>query len=152
MAYQNGQVESALARVCRIPAAELGAFKGKLRHLRNLGIPKVRRVGSGNRAKFNRSDVLTMRLALEFSTLGIKPAAVAGLTTKGLEHLEEHSKTVVGKDVYLIVFPAHPQGYIWLTAYGIEGVAKIAEKISATNFVTINLSRLVREMDMALEE
>jgi hypothetical protein len=154
MTYQNGQVEAVLAKVCRIPADELGSFKGKLRHLRSLGIPKVEKVGSGNRAQFSRLDALTMRLALELSMLGVKPTAVAGLTEKGLELLEEHTKTAGAEDVYLVVFAAHPKGYIWETVYGASGIAKVAPRISrstATSFVCINLSKMVQDMDAGLK-
>jgi hypothetical protein len=151
MMYQNGQIESALARVCRIPAADLGAFKGKLRHLRSLGIPKVESVGSGYRVQFSRFDALTMRLALELSMFGVKPSAVAGLTGDALKHLKKHDETTGGNDVYFIV-AEQPLGYLWVTADGLPGVANVAAKIAATSFVTINISRLVREMDVALAD
>jgi hypothetical protein len=151
MTYQNGQVEAALGRACRIPPDEFGALKGRLRHLRSLGIPRAEKVGSGYRVSFSRLDALTMRLALELSMLGVKPTAVAGLTEKGLEHLEEHCKTAGADDVYLVVFAAHPKGYIWQTVYGVSGIAKAAPKIAtATSFVCINLSKLAQDMDAEL--
>jgi hypothetical protein len=152
MTYQNGQIESALARVCRIPAADLGAFKGKLRHLRSLGIPKVESVGSGYRVQFSRFDALTMRLALELSMLGVKPSAVVELTSNALKHLKRHDDAGEGDDIFFVVFPKLPLGYTWAATNGLAGVANIAAKIEATNFVTINISRLIREMDVALAD
>lgn len=76
MTYQNGQIELALAKVCQIPATEIGALKGKLRYFRRLGIPRIEKVGSGHRANFSFLDMLKMRVAVELSNIGVKPAAI----------------------------------------------------------------------------
>ena len=147
MTYGNGQIETALAAACRIPAAELGAFKGKLRHLRALGIPKVEKVGSGSRVQFSRFDALTMRLALELSAFGAKPSSVAELTGAALKDLRKNDETEGGDDVFFII-SEQPPGYRWTVAAGLEGVANVASKIAATSFVTINISRLIRGVDL----
>ena len=151
MAYGNGQIETALANACRISAAELGAFKGKLRHLRSLGIPKVESVGSGRRVQFSRFDAVTMRLALELSAFGVKPSSVAELTGAAVKDLKKYNETEGGADVYFII-SEHPLGYRWTVAAGLAGVANVASNIAATSFVTINISRLIRGVDSALGE
>jgi hypothetical protein len=156
MSFQNGHVESALARACLIPPDGIGAFRGRLRHLRSLGIPKVQKVGSGNRVRLSRSDVLTMRLALEFSRFNVKPTAISGLTALALEEFDWKKDN---GEIFLIVTPCHDRGYLLTTAFGIEGVADAHKKIvadaahssaDATSFFILNASKLVREMDAEL--
>ena len=150
---QNGQIEAALPESTRIPEAELGAFRAKLRHLRSLGIPVVKNVGSGHRAQFSRFDALTMRLALELSAFGIKPTSVAKLTAaEALKHLKQHDAGDLGDDIYFLVSPAR-SGVTWAALVGLAGVANAmaATKTKTTTFVTINISQIIREMDAALE-
>jgi len=76
---------------------------------------------------------------------------VAELTGAALKDLKKYDEIVGGNDIYFVM-EKQPLGYRWVMANGPDGVAMVAEKIGATSFVAINISRLIREMDSALEQ
>jgi len=70
--FSYAVVESALAKAVGIPASDRPAFAARLRHLRNLGVPKTK-PGSGKRLSYARSDVEQMFVALLLESLGCSP-------------------------------------------------------------------------------
>jgi hypothetical protein len=66
----------------------------------------------------------------------VKPSSVAELTNNALKHLKEHGKKTAVNDVYFVVYPNLPHGYLWVTADGIECVVKVASRMDATTPVT----------------
>ena len=75
--YRYGQVEAALAEVFKVGANELGALRGRLRHLRNIGVPALPNPGSGRQIRYSREAAIEMLLALELAGLGIAPRHAA---------------------------------------------------------------------------
>ena len=75
--YRYGHVEAALARVFSVGPDELGAFRGRLRHLRNIGVPDLPKPGSGRQIKYSRQNIIEMMLALEFEAMGVSPRYAA---------------------------------------------------------------------------
>jgi hypothetical protein len=73
--YTYSQVESALARVHRIPASSLGAFRGRIKHLARLGLVP-RSPGKGKKISYEKIDVYKWALALEFGQFGIDPTVI----------------------------------------------------------------------------
>lgn len=72
--YKN--VEEALTRIFKVSDDDLGAFRARLRNLRNLGIPQLPKTGSGTQIAFTRGQLIEMLIALELSRLGIPPRFV----------------------------------------------------------------------------
>ena len=78
-------VEGLLTRIFEVPPGEEGAFRARLRHLRNKGIPKqLPSPGSGAPIGYTRQHLMQMIIGLELSALGIAPRYAADLTEKAL--------------------------------------------------------------------
>jgi hypothetical protein len=154
MPYQYGQIEYALARACNIEGKEFGAFRAKLRHLRSLGVPKVEKVGSGSRARFSLSDAIVMRIALELSMLGVKPAAIAVT----LDEVKPAAITKLINDGASSHQPEKDDFYFYITIglvtsmfIHLPTVWELAALNTTASFAVVNISRLVREMVSALK-
>lgn len=77
MIMQRKEFEEALIHMLGISAAGLGAFRGRLRHLRTLGIPDVPKRGSGNAVTYRKEDLFTTLIALALHSLGFAPTTSA---------------------------------------------------------------------------
>jgi hypothetical protein len=85
--YKN--VEEMLSRIFNVPEEGRGAFRARLRHLRNLGIPEVPKTGSGTQVPFTREQLMEMLIALELSRLGIAPRFVGDIAAQVLRKVRE---------------------------------------------------------------
>ena len=79
---QFGDVERILARTHDIKDRHRKAFQARLRHLRNLGVPRLSKVGSGTRINYNQDDLYELFLALELMRCGMSPATIKYLIRK----------------------------------------------------------------------
>src|SRR5215831_13325989 len=75
-------VEAVLSRIFKVSAEGEGAFRARLRHLRNMGIPKLPKPGSGAQIGYTRQHLIQMIIALELSALGIAPRHAADLAER----------------------------------------------------------------------
>jgi hypothetical protein len=79
-AYAYGAVESGLAEVLGIEPHALKAFKGRVRHLRNLGYPTgLPRPGSGRKIEYSFDQIMEMLFALFLQHTGYTPRIAIGL-------------------------------------------------------------------------
>ena len=76
---QYGDVERILARTHDIKDRHRKAFQARLRHLRNLGVPRLSKVGSGTRISYTQDDLHELFLALELMRCGVSPATIEHL-------------------------------------------------------------------------
>src|ERR1700722_14723633 len=74
------EVETALANVMNVKPKDIGAFRGRLRHLRNIGLPRLPKIGSGRAIDYSDRQPLEMLLALELEEAGqtARNAALVG--------------------------------------------------------------------------
>jgi hypothetical protein len=70
--YGYAQVELILAKVFDAEDAQRGAFRGRLKHFRKLGIP-AKNPGKGSRLEYSASDLFQLLVALELSEFNIDP-------------------------------------------------------------------------------
>jgi hypothetical protein len=70
--FGYAQVESILAKVFDAEDAQRGAFRGRLKHFRKLGIP-AKNPGKGSRLQYSASDLFQLLIALELSEFNIDP-------------------------------------------------------------------------------
>lgn len=75
--YTLGQMETAVTAAHGISEDGLPAFKARLRHLRNLGVPMIPSVGSGKRVDYSEGHVRQLFLALELEQFGLSPKLAA---------------------------------------------------------------------------
>ncbi len=91
--FSYAQVERAIAAVLDINAAELGALRGRIKHLRTFELPRVNPVGTGQRVPYTRQNIFTLLLALTLERTGCAPrhaslcATLESLPSKGREFL-----------------------------------------------------------------
>jgi hypothetical protein len=95
------QFEEALIQLFSIKESHLGAFRGRLRHLRSLGIPIVAKRGSGNTAVYKSKDLVVTFVALALQALGSTPTVSAQIATFSARYFEKPRPG--GKDTFLIV-------------------------------------------------
>jgi hypothetical protein len=101
--YRYGQVEAALATVFEVEPDEMSAFRGRLRHLRNIGCPELPKVGSGQPVEFSREAAIEMMLALELATLGIAPRHAAQAAKYYATEISRPGRDTIGRGDCLIV-------------------------------------------------
>lgn len=80
--FGYAQVELILARVFDAEDAQRGAFRGRLKHFRKLGIP-AKNPGKGSRLQYSASDLFQLLIALELSEFNIDPNLIVKI-------LQEH--------------------------------------------------------------
>src|SRR5215469_8286170 len=71
--FRYGVIERALADVLRVRPEKMNAFRGRLRHLRNINCPKLPKTGSGQPVFITREQAIEILIALELGTLGVAP-------------------------------------------------------------------------------
>lgn len=94
------EAEALLAKMHQVDEADIGAFRARLRVLRDHGIPKMPRVGKGARVHFFTDQIAEMHLSVILSEFGVPPARIALLIEK--------MRTTEG------FFPLNQRGDWWL--------------------------------------
>jgi hypothetical protein len=82
--FRYGVIEKALADVLGVKPEQINAFRGRLRHLRNINCPRLPKTGSGQPVFITRDQAIEILIALELGTLGVAP-----------RHAVEHAKYYV---------------------------------------------------------
>lgn len=144
-------VEAALADLVGVRPADIPAFRGRLRHLRNIGLPRLPTPGSGKHIPYSRRQALEMLIAIELENAGHKPNCAA-VTSESIVRQSPYGQ-YNSSDYYVI--PAspdeNPAGYT-----AISGISSLCEHISEhikssrPVLTLINVSELVRQLDAAL--
>jgi hypothetical protein len=145
VALRYKHVEAALAEVLKVGPKAMGAFRARLRHLRNIGLPRLPSPGSGRAIDYSRQQALAMLIAVELEKLGQSPkqAAVLAQSMMRQSPYGQHE----GKDCYVGV-SEHSAGYTM--AYGLDGVTRLLKSAPAV-LLLINISACVRRLDAALD-
>jgi hypothetical protein len=149
------QVETALVSLFEVDDTRLGAFKGRLRHLRNLAIPKVSKAGSGTHAEYSRLNAVEMAIALELQSLGKSPRQSAELAGSWSSEIV-HKMAEISMPLYLVLLPEHmdlPIGEtseITLIAEGLKELLGFIEQVPSLS--VINASHLLHRLDQHLKE
>lgn len=74
---EYGDFKAKLAYAHNIPLKQMDAFTGRLRVLRNLGVPMIKAKGSGKRIQFDEKHYAEVHLALLLDEIGISPMFIA---------------------------------------------------------------------------
>lgn len=167
--YRYRHIETALARVFNVMPEGMGAFRARLRHLRNIGVPELPKPGSGEQINYTRENAIEILLALELEALGVSPrhaAAHAKLHTEQASRLNDMDERKC-----LIVTPAEiPPGVQYLIERGTgppqltlpgPGIATTLQPFtpslvnvllegSSRRFAAIKVVRSLAELDNAL--
>jgi hypothetical protein len=175
-AYAYGAVEAALVEVLGIEDDALKAFKGRVRHLRNLGYPSgLPRPGPGRRIEYSFDQAMEMLVTLWLQHMGVTPRMAVGVgpgivqlfklisaghmphspfsTPSQREHRAE------GRDIYIVIKGKRggPSGdaptledmtFSFWTGY--EDLIMQGLKGLDDGAILVNASGLVRKMEEAL--
>jgi hypothetical protein len=164
MKLQYRHVESALVRLFGVDNSHIGAFKARIRHLRNLGVPHIVKPGSGDRVEYTRVNVAEMALALELERFGKPPREAAWMAA----HFARAPEFLASRRAprYLVLLPARldarpigdangtssyiefPNGGIAYLADGQE-IRPLLKKCSS--FGIINLSMFLSDLAQQVE-
>jgi hypothetical protein len=82
MQYQ--ELELALADLHEVPEKDLGAFRARLRVLRDMGIPSVEKPGKGRKVEYDFADLWEASFALTLERFGLPHARVANVVARYL--------------------------------------------------------------------
>ena len=100
-AMKYGQVEAALVRLFEVDKTRLGAFKARIRHLRNSGCPSIEKVGTGSTAEYSQLHALQLAIALALGQTGLSSKHSAWLA---INRAPEISVTD-GNQRFLVLLP-----------------------------------------------
>jgi hypothetical protein len=103
--FRYGVIEKALADVLRVRPEQMNAFRGRLRHLRNINCPKLPRTGSGQPVFITREQVIEILIALELGTLGVAPRHAVETAKFYAEEISDPQRDTVSRGECLIVKP-----------------------------------------------
>ena len=145
MELRYKHVEAALAEVLNVKAKGLGAFRARLRHLRNIGLPRLPMPGSGQHIVYSRHQALEMLIAMELEKVGQTPRKAA-LLAESIVQQSPYGQ-YEGKDVYIAISEGRP-GYTG--AFGLK-VFREFMKSAPEVFLVLNVSACVRKLDPALD-
>jgi hypothetical protein len=101
--FRYGTIEKALAEVFRVKPDQMSAFRGRLRHLRNINCPEVPKTGSGQPVEFTREQAIEILIAIELGTLGIAPRHVVEAAKFYAREISDPDRDTVGRGECLIV-------------------------------------------------
>ena len=77
IAFRYQHIEVILAHMFHIEDSGMKAFRARLRHFRNLGVPDLPKVGSGSQIVYTDDHLHQLFLALEFAAFGIPPKQIS---------------------------------------------------------------------------
>jgi hypothetical protein len=142
---QYRQIEAALADLMRVDRKSIGAFRAKLRHLRNIGVPQLPSPGSGRQIEYSRRHALELIIALELEKLGQSPRSVA-LNAPSIVGQAPYGQ-FEGQDCRVMIHEDAPGYTITWTESAFSKYVRRAPDV----FMAINVSGCVRRLEDALD-
>src|SRR5262245_53269509 len=131
MQLRYGHVELALAGLMNVAGENIGAFRARLRHLRNIGVPQqLPKPGSGQPIAYSRRQALEMLIALELEKLGQAPKRVMMLAGSIVRQAPYGQYR--GKDCYVMISEKTP-GYTM--ASGVKSLSEVVSKSAPEIFL-----------------
>jgi hypothetical protein len=101
-------MELALADVLGISTERLGAFRARIRHLRDSGVPVLPKPGTGSFIDYTAAMALELLVALQLEAVGHAPKHIARMAAKIVEDYlpDERSPTASAYgDMFVILLP-----------------------------------------------
>jgi hypothetical protein len=135
------QVEEVLAEIFEIEPDRHKAFRARLRHLRNIGIPAdLPKPGSGAQVDYSRDHVLEMLIALEITSIGIAPRHTTYLTR--MLRVGEMFASVLEKDneFYLIIYQDEDEPIFKIDQLNDQGILQSVNGHRRISFVKLSSS------------
>jgi hypothetical protein len=165
MEYRD--IETILAELHGVPPDDRGgAFRSRLRVLRDMGVPAVEKPGKGSRVSYKFLDLWEMHLALLLERFGLPPASVKSVLEDRLAWLgwydtmrEREKQTTADLWVHMRYFSRNiedgspaPVTFIKPLDEMFLAIKELDERKTLRGAVIglINLSKLTRECESAI--
>jgi len=152
--YQT--VENALARANKVPESGIGAFRGKIKHFRRLGmVPES--PGKGKKISYERETVYGWAICLELAQFGIDPTVIRDMlwrwdSGKFLKALIQKTITSTKESYFVFNPPFGGEGMISPIIHSLDELKRPELSVLMTRMGLINLSHVLLEVEKALEE
>ena len=152
MDWHYQQVEQVLVEALNVREDHRKAFRARLRHFRNLGIPAVSTPGKGRAVRFTEDHLSELVVAVLLARAGIGPLTMRDTITKNRRFMVKKCRDAIksAKPIYMAVLPATFGGMVGeKTTIGIfygsrkEVMGNVYESVDAPMMrtaVLINLS------------
>jgi hypothetical protein len=140
--FRYKSLELALAHVFRVGMKDLSAFRARIRHLRNLGIPPVGAPGSGQAVFYTRSDAIRLLIALEMELLGVPPRFAGGFANSFMKNQFADVEAAIekGKPFFVTADPRFEfdanTSWIGITRQGVLPVDEHVHRSAVVNIAT----------------
>ncbi len=151
--------ELILAKLHRVEEKDVGAFRSRLRVLRDMGVPAVQRPGKGSRVDYKFDDVWEAHFGLLLQEFGLPPLCVKALSGDPVRSTlegEDLQSTDLAHDLWAWILPIGfhkiaPTEEMNFTAH-LGTLPKIFEEIQGKKMPAvlgglINMSQLNREVE-----
>jgi hypothetical protein len=163
MEYRD--IESILAELHGVTQDDRsGAFRSRLRFLRDMGIPRVEKPGKGSRVTYKFLDLWELHLALLLQRFGLPPASVKTVLEDRLDWLgwydkmrEQENQTTADIWVHMRYFAMNiedgiPASITFIKPLDeiVSEIKRLDEKAQTAVIGLINLSKLTRECESAI--
>lgn len=164
-----GEVEAILAAVKNIGPDGLPAFRARLRHMRNIGVPEgLPQTGRGGVLRFSKDQVLEMLWCLDLQEMAWSPKDAANFAShlKIWWCLPGHREKRDG-DLYVVTV-GHPgtdpftyvskednsvirvEGFKFKFCHNLDEAFKLIQEVARPAYLLLNLTFGEREMDKAI--
>ena len=138
---------------------QTGAFRGRLKHLKRLGIPLDSSPGRGSKIRYFQDQLYQWAFCLELAEFGIDPTTIAGFVqdqwVSDLSHRFQDARTSPS-DLYFAMRPRfmanawldEPFDLQWIKG---TGATHFVHRLSGNNkrAILINITDLTRQIDDA---
>ncbi len=136
MEYRD--VEARLAELHKVDEEGIGAFRARLRVLRDMNIPNMPKVGKGSRVEFSIEHLAELHLAITLSRFGLPPARILQIVEylRGLPPL----------------FQYHRKTDLWMVLTMRAGASKLSDIKDKESILSITLcatGKLAESLEMA---
>jgi hypothetical protein len=107
LSYRLKHIELALAENFNVSPEDMPAFRARLRHLRNLGVPAIRASGSGKKLDYERKHAVQLLVALEMELMGMAAQHAAAYSRAAMQMWISDAEAAARKNwrLYMSVAP-----------------------------------------------
>jgi hypothetical protein len=157
--FRYKHVVAALAEVMMVTEEEMGAFRARLRHLRNSGIPAIPRPGKGTHISYKFRDILHILFALQLEELGHSPGRAASATVSEIAKIPPNilDPSLSTGDTYVLIYVnwhKYPEGVLSEAGAICYGFDELVDHLRNSNvtpaFTMVNMSQCARDLMNAL--
>jgi hypothetical protein len=163
--------EGILARLHGVDAeAQRGAFRGRLKHLKRLGIPLDSSPGKGKKIKYSIEQLYQWAFCLELEEFGLDPALISALVRRywddPLHGIFKQAAIEPSRVRFCYVLPGfmakswklenqqltpYPTVGYFLAAAGVEFLQKLSGEKTVGRAAVFDLTRLVGQISDAMK-